>query len=839
MSGSLPVDAAIPGCLEHLRRDGQLIVIAPPGAGKTTRLPPAILDELLAPDRQLLLLQPRRLATRAVATRIASERGSAVGEEIGYAMRFERKLSARTRLQVLTEGLLTRRLQEDPFLEGVGAVVLDEFHERSLQADLALALLAQVRREARPDLHLVVMSATLDPGPIERFLGGAPVMHVETRSHPLDIEFSARHPGPDIGQAVAEKVRETWTSGEGHVLAFLPGFGEIRRARSELSAWARERDVALLPLHGSLTWDEQRRALEPGERRKVILATNVAETSVTIDGVDTVIDGGLARILRQDPTTGLDRLRVERISQHAAEQRSGRAARQGPGRAFRLWTRREHGSLPSSESPEITRVDLGSLLLELRAWGVADPREFPWLTPPPDSGLRVAERLLELLGALEPGRGSLTELGRSMARLPAHPRLARLLLEGRRVGAEKTAATMAALLEERDVVLHPGRPLEPDSRSDLLLRLDHLEGSPALDPERVRRVRRVAKLYRRLLGPGDGDSRADLSSEDELRLLLPAFCDRVVARSSTSPRRGRMVGGRGVTLGRGSSLGRADLYLALRLGEAPRTPGDDLEVTVASAIERRWLEEYHAGLLREDEHLEVDPETGAIRASRVTCFLDLPLEEPRRIPVPPERREELVAGWLRAHPERVIEMRAELSAWLTRYHWLRERVGDSSWPEWVSTELGELLATLAPGLSSPADLEARTVIDTLSGLLPREVRGVLATEAPATWKLPSGREATILYDETLPPRVEGRIQELFGLLETPRLAGGGEALCFEILGPNYRPVQRTRDLASFWKNTYPQVRKDLRGRYPKHDWPEDPTTATARPVGSRRPRRSR
>ena len=543
----LPIDSSLPEIVRLVRERRCLVLVAPPGAGKTTRVPVALVEAgLLAADHpSLVMLQPRRVAARAAAARIAEENGWSLGGRVGYQIRFEKRVGPDTRIKVVTEGILNRQLVDDPFLEGVGAVVLDEFHERSLHIDLALALLREVRESVRDDLILVVMSATMEAEPIARFLGDAPIVRVEGRSYPVEVRYRGSSSAP-LPEQVASAIEEAIAADPdpGDVLAFLPGVEEIRRAGRHLAPWASREGVLVVPLHGSLTGEEQDRAIRPGDRRKVILATNIAETSLTIDGVATVVDGGLARFASHDPARGLDRLELGRISRASADQRAGRAGRTRPGRCIRLWSEREHRGLSESDLPEVRRVDLCGTVLALHAWGHADPARFGWFEPPEPEALAAADRLLTMLGALDEADGSITRLGRRLLDVPAHPRLGRLLIASAERGFVREGAALSALLSEKDILARSfGKDARPEvhASSDVLIRLDRLEEAeharfaPALrdrgiDPNAARQVARVRddllRVARRLPGPAPNEPNED----DILELVLLAYPDRVVRR---------------------------------------------------------------------------------------------------------------------------------------------------------------------------------------------------------------------------------------------------------------------------------------------------------------------
>jgi ATP-dependent helicase HrpB len=784
----LPIDAHLEEIVATVRARRALVLTAPPGAGKTTRVPPALLD-----DGPLILLQPRRVAARALARRIAAERGWTVGEEIGWQVRFERRFSPRTRLLVATEGILTARLIEDPLLAGFRTIVLDEFHERSLHADLAIALARQASL-ARDDLRLVVMSATIDAAPVSRFLGGGPVIEAPGRPHPVAIEH---RPGLLLGDAVAEMLERQ----PGHVLCFLPGAPEIRRAQEDAAAALARRGVSgtdLLPLHGSLDAEAQEAALAPSPRRKVILATNIAETSLTVEGVTAVVDTGLHKVQRHDPERGIDRLVTERIPLDAALQRAGRAGRTAPGRVIRLWDAAE--ILRPRREPEIARIDLASALLDVLAWG-EDPRRFAWFEPPPAERIGAALELLERLGAVQ--SAAITARGRTLRRFPLHPRLARLL---EAAGGSQAAAACCAVLSEEWA---PPRAGAPDSTaSDLLSRVDRLMEAPA-------RVRQAAselhRLARRLLAGGRDPQEARADDDAGLRrAILEGWPDRVARRRAPGSDKFVLASGHGASLARESGVRDGEFVVALDVvGASTRSGASEALIRMASRVEPEWI----APTRRETVHA-FDPESGKVRAFERTFAADLLLRE---VPVPPDpaAAAALLAGEiLRRGPDE------ETAALLRRLRFAG-----------VEADLPDLVRQACAGRTA---LPAR--ID-LAAHLSAAARRDLEKRAPETLPLPSGRSARLAYRDDGGVAAAVKLQELFGLGETPRLGPRREPVVFELLAPNGRPVQTTRDLRSFWEKTYPEVRRELRGRYPKHPWPEDPWTATPTHRTTRRPRR--
>ncbi len=838
----LPIDSYLPQILEALRDSPNLVLVAPPGAGKTTRVPPAVLAaKLVLPEHPvILMLQPRRVAARASAERIAEENGWQLGREVGYHIRFEKRYGASTRLRVLTEGILTRQLLADPFLEGVGMVILDEFHERNLHTDLAVALLREIQQTVRPDLKLVVMSATLQAEPVAAFLN-APIVRTEGRVFPVEV---SHHPVGDqrMENQVLRLVEESVERDLGDVLVFLPGVGEIERARAALLPLESRDRLVILPLHGSLTSEEQHRALARAAAgvRKIILATNIAETSLTIDGVRTVIDSGLARINSFDADRGMDRLDLQRISKASATQRAGRAGRTAPGRCLRMWSVGEDKNLAEFEIPEIMRVDLAPTTLALHAWGSKDARAFGWFERPPESMLAAAEDLLELLGATHDG--VITETGRAMLTLPTHPRLARLLIEAAHFGLLREGATIAALLSEKDIVRRSGdfqtRGPRMKADSDITIRLEALQSNAVnvgeLDSYVIKQVLRVRdellRIAERLPAQRSGDTRAVL--------LLPlfAFPDRVVRRRESDPTRGVMVGGSGIKLAPESGVLEPELFLALALRHDDRSSTREAQVTLASGIEQAWLEKYFPQAISTVVVAHYDSERQRVVGMLRERYRDLLLRED-----PNANMDAAVAGRALAAalvPQAETLFRADEAAvkLLDRVSLLRQHMPEHPWPKFDAEQLALILSEACANKRSLAEVLAATggLAQLLHNQLQYPLNRLLDQYAPETYEVPTGNKIRIDYAENQSPILAVRLQELFGLLETPRIANGRVPLTLHLLAPNYRPTQITSDLRSFWKTAYFEVRKDLRARYPKHSWPEDPLTAPPQARGRSR-----
>lgn len=855
----LPIDASLPEIVQQMRESRSLVLVAPPGAGKTTRVPPAILRAgLLTKEHpNLVMLQPRRVAARTVAARIADENNLKLGEEVGYHVRFDRMLSERTRLRVLTEGILTRQLLDDAYLEGIGAVVLDEFHERSLHTDVAVALLREVQQTVRPDLLLVIMSATLEAEPAAAYLGGCPIVRAEGRTYPIDIAYepSGQLQVPErVANAIDHLLGQT-AQNAGDILAFLPGADEIRRCERLLESTAARHDLLVLPLHGSLPAEEQNRALRPADRRKVILATNIAETSLTIDGVRTVVDAGYARVASYDADRGLDRLDLQRISKASATQRAGRAGRAAPGRCVRLWSEKEQHALVDFELPEIKRVDLSGTVLSLHVWGKPDVRRFGWYDVPAEETIAAAERLLTMLGALSTEtNGDITPLGRRLVTVPAHPRLARLLLTAGEQGLLHEGATLAALMSEKDILL-PTRRAHGEFRgpttlgtSDLLHRMSILNDaerqrfSPALfdrgvDPGAARQVAKTRdELLRVSRNFGKRHSHATAAADEEtlLRLPLNAYPDRVVKRRESDPAAGVMVGGGGVRLAAESTVRQGEFFLAIDARHDQRSASREALVRVASLVRVEWLHELFPQSIRKERGVDFDEQRQRIVGFTRTWYLDLLLSEDRNSPVDPELASAKLAEVLRPRAMELIgSSDSEASRLLRRVEFLRRHMSEHDWPAFDRSALGDVIAEAARGKRSVEEVTGSPLVAALLARLPYPLDRLLDQHAPESIEVPTGNRIKLDYGGDVPV-LAVRLQELFGLTETPSVAGGRVRVRLHLLGPNYRPVQVTDDLRNFWATTYFQVRKDLRARYPKHSWPDDPLTARAEARGGRR-----
>ncbi len=836
----LPIDGVLPELLAKLNEHGAAVLRAPTGAGKTTRVPPVLVEAGL-PGR-VLLLEPRRVAARAAARRMAFEHGSPLGEVFGYQVRFDRKAGPRTRVLAVTPGVLLRFLHDDPYLESTAAVVFDEFHERGLESDLALGLVRLIRQTVRPDLRVVVMSATIDPGPVSVYLGGCPAVTSEGRMFPVEVRYRPKRPEVGWPEAAASAVRGVLGETDGDVLVFLPGLREIRQTADELGDLTAD-GVAVLPLHGDLPPEQQDRALQKLDRRKVVLATNVAETSVTVEGVTAVVDTGLARQMEFDPSVGMDRLRLVPVSRASADQRAGRAGRTRPGVCVRLWDEAGQRSRPEQIEPEIRRVDLAGAVLQLLALGEADVDRFPWLDPPRPEAVGQALELLRRLGAVEGGR--LTDVGRAMARLPVHPRVARLLIEGQRLGHPDRAALAAALLAERDPFVREfdaGPPVRtaPPTASDVLDRVEALEafeatGRPDGPLGRLHRggawgvlqardqLRRMLEGERRGLSPPSAARRGQappLAADDALlRSLFVAYPDRLARRRGPGDRRARMVGGRGVRLAPASGVDEPELFVCVDVDAG----GAESLVRLASAVRREWLPAEKLATVTE---VAFDEQAERIVARKQTRFEDLVLDDtPAHVADEDEAARVLAAAAAERLDKVLPPSDSPAGEFRTRVRCLRGWMPELGLPSFEDADLRPLLEQLCRGLRSLEQVRTGPWLDALKGMLTYQQLQAVEREAPERIAVPSGSRIAVRYEEGRPPVLAARIQELFGLTETPRVAGGRVKVLLHLLAPNYRPQQVTDDLASFWATGYPQVRKELRARYPRHSWPEDPLTA--------------
>lgn len=822
----LPVTAILADLAAALAGHGSAVLVAPPGSGKTTCVPLALLESPWLNGSGILLLEPRRLAATNAARYMARLSGGEVGGKVGYAIRYERCISPQTRLEVVTEGILTRRLQADPELTGIGLVILDEFHERSLNGDLALALCRDVQRGLRPDLRLLVMSATMEAEQVADLLGGAPVLRCSGRSFPVTIDYLPADPDASPAVAAATGVRRALREAEGDLLVFLPGAGEIRRCADLLAGLE---EVDLRPLFGELPFAEQERAILPGRKRRVVLATNVAETSLTIEGIGAVVDSGFERRPRFEQITGSTLLSLTRISRASAEQRAGRAGRLGPGICYRLWSEGTHGALLPVAPPEIRQADLAPLVLELTRWGVPNPDDLPWLDPPPSGSLAAARELLQQLGLLD-DRWRLTARGSEVAALPVHPRLGTLLLAARDAGQLALGCALVALLGERDLCAADWRPQHP-AGCDLLERLAMLQRGRG-EPGRLAAVRRAEGFWRQ---------RFSVTAERSLpegavvsRLLAAAFPDRVAMRRVAGGDRYLLASGRGVRLGARTAVPRPELLVAV---EVRGTRDGEAEVTMAGTLCRDDLEGLFPEMLQWRCEVAWDEKAGRVIGREVRALGALVVQERPAVVGDGEATPLLLAMVRRAGlatlpwSEEAVQLRGRIAL-------LHEADAGGGWPD-VADEalLAGLEEWLAPwlmpvrGRSDLARLDLAAILSAWLGRRARELERL----APERLQVPSGSRVRLDYAAGESPVLAAKLQELFGLADTPRIVAGRVRVLIHLLSPAGRPLAVTRDLRNFWDNVYPEVKKEMKGRYPKHPWPDDPWSAPA----TRRTNRSR
>ncbi len=845
----LPIDSLLPEIVAELRRSPNLIIEAAPGAGKTTRVPSALLDAGIG-NGEVWVLEPRRLATRMAARRVAEERGEKPGETVGYQVRFEEVASRQTRLRFLTEGILTRRLLADPKLKNVGTVVLDEFHERHLQADLALALLKRLQQTTRPDLKLVVMSATLDAAPIAHYLDNAPKLSSEGKRFEVAVEHQPHEDNRPLADQVASAVGKLLVENlDGDVLVFLPGAAEIRRAQAACSTLAKQHDLLVLPLHGDLSPAEQDRAVRPADRRKIILSTNVAESSVTIDGVVAVIDSGLARIAGHSAWSGLATLNVQRVSKASAIQRAGRAGRTRPGRCLRLYTVQDFNARSDHETAEVHRLDLAEPALELHSAGIADLNSFGWFEAPPTSAIEAADSLLKKLGAID-ATGRVTKTGEQMLRFPLHPRQSRMLIEAQSRGVFDEACTIAALIGERDIVaseMFNGRRTnfhaKHHSPSDLLDRLDlFAEAERAnfsasilrelnLDPGSTMAVNRVRRqLQTRPIAQSPRPSFPPSQNDDALLIsILAGYPDRVARRRNVKDEKAELLlsGGGAALLSTSSSVRSSEFLVAVDAEERRDAAANTIRnIRLASAIQPEWLIDLFADGLRENVEAKWNAQLQRVEAAEQMLYDQLVIDERRNHTARGSEVTKVLAeaalsvGWQKFADEESV------TKFLARVEFIAKHFPESAMPVFTEDDVCSALAEACTDLRSFAELREAAgkggLINFLKHKLTGEQARLLNQMAPDTVNIAGRRNIKINYEQDKAPWIASRLQDFFGMTDSPKIAAGRASLVIHLLAPNQRPVQVTSDLAGFWQRTYPQVRRELSRKYPRHQWPENP-----------------
>lgn len=805
-----PVDAVIPQLSEALAHGPAALLVAEPGAGKTTRVPLKLLDQAWLKGQKIVMLEPRRLAARNAAHRMAETLGDEIGGMVGYAVRLDRKVGPRTRIEVVTEGILTRRLQTDPELTGVGLIIFDEFHERSLDADLGLAMTLDIQRGLRDDLKILVMSATLDAARVSAHLGQAPVIDAPGRVFPVETRYLDKAQRQTISADAMRAVHRALTETDKSILVFLPGEAEIRRTEDLLNSSGLPKGTVVRPLYGAMSFAEQDAAIRPSPagERKIVLATTIAETSLTIDGIGAVIDTGFKRVPRFDPASGMTALDTVRVSLASADQRRGRAGRLGPGIGYRLWPEAETRALKPHDEPEIFVADLAPLVLELSAWGVTDASALPWLDPPPPAPFAQAQDLLRRLEAVDT-TGKITAMGKQMVRLPLHPRLAHMVVKGQ----SALAADLAAMLSERD-------GLPRDVGADITARLAQVRGG-ARD-----RIRQTAKQIRQIAGFKEGGS--DMSAGV---LVALAFPDRIAQRRG-GDRRYRLSGGGGAILPEHDALMTED-FLAVATTDGA---SGDQKIHLAAPLSLKEIEEHFGDQIESRDGCFWDGRARAVSATKSRRLGALVLEERPSANADPE----MIA---QAMSDGVGEMGLTSLPWSegamslkARVMFIRRLYPDDGWPDLsdatLLATLDDWLKPYLAGISRKAHLDRLDMHQIIQGLIPHELLRKMDRLAPVRIEVPSGADVRIDYETEGDPVLRVRLQEMFGLARTPAIAEGRSPLRIELLSPAGRPLAVTQSLETFWTNGYPSVRSDMRGRYPKHAWPEDPLNAE--PVKPRR-----
>lgn len=823
----------------------RLVLTAPTGSGKSTQVPQLLLDRGLLGSGSVVVLQPRRLAARLLASRVAEERRSPLGAEVGYQVRFERQASNATRILYVTEGILLRRMLSSPNLDGVSTIVFDEFHERHVYGDLTLARARLLQESTRPDLKIVVMSATLDTDLVRRYLGDCPTIAAAGRVYPVTIEYASRPAEPQrqrIWDTAAEAFeRLVQAGGDGDVLVFMPGAYEITRTIEAIAGMACARGWTLLPLYGELPAAEQDRAVRPTDGPKVVVATNVAETSITIDGVRAVIDSGLARVARFDPHRGINTLLIEAISQAAADQRAGRAGRTAPGRCLRLWTEQEHRGRKTHEIPEIRRIDLAEVLLLLKAHGFHEASRFPWLETPEPVALQRAEQLLRDLGAADAASGEMTDLGRRMVAFPVHPRYARMLIAGHAYGCTREAALIAALTQDRELLVRQVPKAVREARDDLLgerapsdffilMRAWRYAQQHRFDLDACRKLgiharaaRQVAQLVQQFLRVAEQqglDLNAHEASQEAVQqCVLTAFIDQLAKRRDQGTLRCDLVHGRRGELARESAVRQSPLLVAAEINEIEHAKRElTVRLQLATAVDEAWLQALFPDAFTERTEVSFDPRDKRVVANRVKWFRDLVLAVKRGESPPAEEAAALLA-------REVMHGRLTLKQWTPAVEqWICRLNNLAQWcPELGLPAIGDedrlfLLQQICLGSYSAKDVREQPVWPWLKDWLAAGQAALLDQYAPAYLTLPNGRRGRIQYAADAPPVLSARIQDLYDLNRTPAVAMERQPLVVEVLGPNQRPLQVTQDLAGFWQTTYPELKKTLQKRYPKHEW---------------------
>lgn len=824
----------------------RLVIQAPTGSGKSTQVPQMLVDRgLIPPDKEVIILQPRRLAARLLATRVAAERGSSIGGDVGYQIRFEDRTGAGTRIVFVTEGILLRRLISDPTLRDAGAILFDEFHERHLFGDITLARALQLQKTSRPDLALIVMSATLDSAAVEQYLAPCTTLRSEGRMYPVRMEYLARPVDanriPVWETAASETAQLLRHESEGDVLVFMPGAYEINRTIQALGLRPETKGCSLLPLHGELSPRDQDDAVAPGQRRKIIVSTNVAETSLTIEGVRLVVDSGLARVARFDPYRGIDTLWIEKVSRASTDQRAGRAGRMAPGVCLRLWTEREQNERPPRELAEIRRVDLSETLLMLKASDCVDARTFPWFEAPEERALIRAETLLRDLGAADEKTGDITGTGRRMLAFPLHPRYARMMIAADAVGRVRSVALIAAMTQERGLLIRRtdsrqeelrDRHLGDEGLSDffMLMKAWHEADAHDYNLDFCRGVgihagsaRQAGRLYDTFcrIARGQGLTlEPEIIADDAVRrCVLAGFADQVARRLDGGTLRCELVHGRRGVLERASVVRKSPFVVAAEVREVESGARGDMDVllSLVTAVEPEWLEELYPGAVREEQNVRFDDSRRVI-AERGRYYHDLVLEVKRGGNPSEADAARLLADEVEAGRSTLKYWTEEVEQWILRVNLLQKWCPDLVFPGIGKEDRRLMLEEICHGAFSVKEIKERQVFPVVKAWLDGRQQSLLEKYMPERMELPNGRKAKVVYSETNPPTLAARIQDLYGVEDSLRIAMGRQALTIQVLAPNHRPVQVTSDLTTFWRDGYPKVKKELQRKYPRHEW---------------------
>ncbi len=822
----LPIDQFIEKILDLLKAGKNLVLTAAPGAGKTTRLPPALMK---LTEKMILVLEPRRVAALAAAQRIADENHTPLGEKIGYQVRFENRSQANTQLLFITEALLMRKLIQDPELKDVGIVIIDEFHERSLHTDLALGMMYELQQMTRPDLKIIVMSATINARQISQFLGDAPIVDVPGQSFPLTIsmqnESQLLNTGPQFIERMVAKIKSASPVSTGDVLVFLPGIGEIERVTRDLEEWTSRQGFSLVKLYGTMPLSEQKKVLLKQPQKKIILSTNVAESALTIDGVTCVIDSGLARTVSLSLSTALPKIQVTRISRASATQRAGRSARQAPGQVHRMWNKMDELSMPEFEVAEILKQDLAESLLLLARLGVREAQSFSWYENPPPRRLQMAVEQLKSWGAIDTG-GALTSVGSKMAELPLHPRLARLMIEAEKLHVVQYASEICALLSEKD--FFTSREQNQISNSDVQLRWEFLNQNRRSDRfhSHFRLAESIARHFQHS---------KDVKNPETLlqEILLPAYSDLLCRRRKPGDAKAIRIDGSGVKISDSSSLKHSEFFVAVQLMEGV-TEGEAL-VNIASEISLPLIQKYFEGQIKEVTEISFDEKQQRLNKSSTLMLRQLPLENSRAKPLNENELEEHLPQIALAQWDWLLRENEDLQNWLRRLDWFSRQKLDLTPTELTPDVKLKILTEACYGSKKLQELKDKDLVYFFENHLDPKIVQFFREECPATLLVPTGNRLKLKYFPDKNPVLEVRLQEVFGWNETPKILDGKIPITLHLLAPNYRPLQITQDLANFWRGAYHEVRKELRARYPKHSWPDDPLTA--KPVAKGRSQR--